>query len=257
MRAIFTVSLNRKAQGALASTTDFLNSLKANGWEDVNLVADSSAETPDGNGRRKRTYAEATESLWRLMPETAVDEREYLVYFFRLQDTQTDVVLTQRNTGSVKFRLINPNLEKLLEACEVLIRQLTKPTDTRDPVYSIKSRRVEILEKGDTHEIIAGRVIVDHLAEARALNGKNYWLSIVTAICFVLLTGILFLLKWSGLTEQSIWLGFTERLTTVAITTSVISVFDFVQTYRQLRRHKIVAWKVSTDLNQTWLEQDD
>lgn len=258
MRAIFTVSLNRKAHGSLASTSDFLSSIKAQGWEDLKLVAEKPADNSPSDAAPEKTYADAVEPLWELMPETAAtDEREYLIYYFKLQDTLTDVVLTQRNTGSVKFRLINPNLEKLLEACELLIRQLTKPTDTRDPAYTIRSRRVEVLEKGDIHEIIEGRVIVDHFAEARSLNGKNFWLSIVTGVAFVVLTGLLFFLKWWGLNPLSVWFGAIERLTTVAITSSVISGFDFAQTYRQLKRHKIVAWKVSTDLNDTRLELEE
>lgn len=244
MRAIFTVSLNKKSQSTIATKEDFINTLKFNGWEDVNLVPDNVNEKSDG----QRTYSDATASLWGHMPEIAQDEKDYLIYYFRLVDTQTDVIITHRNKGTVKFRLLNPDLEKLLEACELLIRELTKPEDSKSTAYIVNSGRVEILEKGDIHLIIRGRVIANHFKEAKRVNGKNFYLGITMLIAFILLIVGLVTENWIHVGHETVLFGSTERLSTVAITTAIVSGFDFWQTYRRLKSNKIISWKVSTEL---------
>ena len=130
----------------------------------------------------------------------------------------------------------------------MLVRELTKPEDSKNPPYTMRNGRVEILEKGDIHEIIRGRVIINHFKEAKRINGKNFWLGIVMAVTFFLLTASLLTENWLHIPHESVLYGSTERLSTVAITTAIVSIFDFWQTYRRLKSNKTISWKVSTEL---------
>jgi hypothetical protein len=195
MRAIFTLEVPKESSNDFLSNDKFLSLIRIQGWDDNSIKGYS-------EDKKLESYKNKASKLWSLMPEVANQEKDYLIFCGRLQDNQTDFIITRENEGFVKFRLIQPKLDKLQDSTEkiltVLLRQSTDLTKT--PTLKISNNLVEILEKSETYEIIEGRIIIDAFKEAKLVNHKNYSISIFTGILFVIfLIGIILPIFWTAI----------------------------------------------------------
>jgi hypothetical protein len=241
MRAIFTVTLPKKNATEYQSDDDFLSFLRSEGLDDPKIM-------PLKKEKQIENYERSAQKLWEQMPEVAKEEKEYLIFCGFLQDNQTYFLITRRNVGYAKFRLLNPNLDKLQDNTEMLIKGLVRKDSNKNPNYEITNNSIEILEKNENHVIIQGRVITNSWKEAKLKNTKNYLISFTTFLLFLLFLILMFLLKYLDAKDNFFYTTF-ERLDTVALTTCIVSAFDFWTTYKQIKEHKIVAWTVSTEIS--------
>lgn len=243
MRAIFTLEIPKDSANSFLTDDKFLSLIRNQGWDDNSFKDLNDAE-------KLLKYKEKAENLWSLMPEVANQEKKYLIFCGRLQDSQTDFLITRENEGFVKFRLIQPKLDKLQDSTEKILKILLKQSTeyTKTPILKIANDYVEILEKGETYEIIEGRIIINAFKESKLVNNKNYAIAISTGIAFIIVLGIIFMFALYEIDHKSFWYESLERLNTVLLTTCIVSAFDFYQTYRNIKEHSLIAWTVATDL---------
>lgn len=243
MRAILTVALPKKSETEFQTDDDFLSIIRGQGWDDPKI-----AILPKDKQTIK--YQEMATHIWKQMPEVAQDEKEYLIFCGYFQDNQTDVIITRRNVGFAKVRLLNANLDKLQDSTEKMVEKLVvKETDSKKPQFEIANKTVEILEKNEIHEIIQGRVITNAWKEAKLKNSKNYSIAFWTFFAFLGLFFTLIILRFvMHYDKDDFWYETNTRLHTVALTTFIVSAFDFWTTYKQIKENKIISWTVSTEI---------
>jgi len=242
MRAIFTVLIPKKDSLHYLSNEEFLSLIRQQGWDD-NALANLSEE------EKTKVYHERAADLWDLMPEVAQEEKDFLVFYSRLNNNnQIRFIVTRQNDLFAKFRLLHPALDKLQESTEGIINCLIHQSNdsTRTPALSIDKQYVEILEKNETHKIIEGRVVIDAMKEAKSKNGKNFKIAVVSGIAFIVLLVLLGMLNQANMDHDNLLFSTIERLNTVAITSFIVSAFDFWQTYKNIKSKMTIAWTVST-----------
>lgn len=245
MRSIFTIAIAQKSgDNKFLTNEEFLSFIRAGGWDDPKIL-----DIQNENDRLAR-YNEIAESSWSHMPEVANDEKDHIIFCGTMQNNQTKFVITRANLGYAKFRLINPNLDRLQESTEQMIKFLVNPLneESKKPKFTIERQRVEILEKNEIHEIIEGRVIYNAFKEAKARNSKNYLLAIATFILFLLSLAAIISLRLCGIPHDNLWVNMSERINTVSLTTCAVSAYDFYATYKSIKDNNIVAWTVSTEI---------
>ena len=193
MRSIFTIAISKKSgDNKFLSNEEFLSFVRSGGWDDPKIL-----EIPN-EAERLVKYQKLADDAWGYMPEVAKDEKEHIIFCGSLQNNQTKFLITRANDGYAKFRLINPNLDRLQESTEQMIKFLVNPgnEDSKTPKFTIERQRVEILEKNEIHEIIEGRVIYNAFKEAKSRNRKNYWLSIVAGVAFFVFAATIYFLRY-------------------------------------------------------------
>ncbi|MBI5539304.1 MAG: hypothetical protein HY951_04545 [Bacteroidia bacterium] len=184
--------------------------------------------------------------VWDLMPEVAKEEKKFLIFCGDIPSSQTKIIITRQIPAEAKIRLINPKLDKLQQATEDIVKKLTKSILTEAPL-KVVNNEVEILEHKETYQIIEGRVINSAFKEAIKENGKHFYIS-ETALAILILTGIwLLIMSRQGYNSFPVLFPLIERIFTVAMTTFIVSGFDFWHTYKNISQAKTIAWTVSTE----------
>jgi hypothetical protein len=232
MRAVFTVDVPT-VDGKYPTNDEFLTRLRNNGWEDVKLQHLDEDE-------KQRKYQELAKDLFSDMPELANEEKEYVIFYGVLQDNQTKFIVTRRITGQATFRLLQPALGRLQRSTEKMIRQLVNPSHHDKPL-SVSYQSVFIYERGHEDVIIRGRIIPKPIWEAWRIDRKNIFLSVGS---FLLVVPVIALQLFISTDEHRVIGGNLERLSTALLTTLLVSVLGFYQTYVEIKKNKIIAWTV-------------
>jgi hypothetical protein len=239
MRSVTTFEIPTKAGTSFPTDQEFLVRISSIGLTD-----------PSKTIANFKTIADAKnssgQSIWDLMPEVAKEEKDFLIFCGDLPSSQTKIIITRQIPAEAKIRLINPKLDKLQQATEDIVKRLTKSILTESPL-KVVNNEVEILEHKETYQIIEGRVINSAFKEAIKENGKHFYIS-TTALTILLLTGIaLLIMSRQGYDKFPVLFPLVERIFTVAMTTFIVSGFDFYHTYRNITQAKTIAWTVSTE----------
>jgi hypothetical protein len=235
MRAVFTVSIPQVSTEKYPTNEEFLSRIRALGWENIKVREMSDEE-------KNVWYQTEAATLWDEMPEIAAQEKEYVIFFGLLQDNQTRFIITRVTDGQATFRLIHRNLDRLQSSTVKMVRQLIEPHGNL-PGLSISNYRISIYERKHDDIIIQGRVVPNALAEAWRVDSKN----ILLAIGALLLAVPSFIaLIWINSSTNQIIGGTLERASTAFLTTMIVSVIGFIQTYLQIRNIKVIDWAVAS-----------
>lgn len=232
MRAVFTVDIPL-IDGKYPDNEYFLERLRANGWEDMSFLS----LKPEEKLERYKAHAS---QLFSEMPELAAEEKDYVIFFGVLQDTQTKFIVTRRILGQATFRLLHPVLGKLQPSTEKMVRQLISPIHHDKPL-PVSYQSIVIYERGFDDVIIKGRVIPAPFREAWRVNKKDAFLIIGS---FLLLVPTIIAQLYVDTNQHRVIGGNLERLSTVLVTTMIVSLLGFLQTYVDIRKKKIIAWTV-------------
>jgi len=240
MRAVFTVQISAVSVDKYPTNEEFLSRIRALGWEDVKVKELSEED-------KLKWYEEHAEKLWENMPEIAADERDYVIFYGVLQDNQAKFIITRVTEGQATFRLLHPNLDRLQASTIGMVKKLIESVGNLQPIR-ISNQRISIYERGYDEIIIQGRVVPNALAEAWRVDKRN----ILLAIGAFLLTVPTFAgLIWVNSQTNQILGGTLERASTAFLTTFIVSVIGFLQTYLQIRNIKIVDWVVASNSEHT------
>ncbi len=238
MRSVTTFSIPTKAGTSYPTDQEFLVRISSLGLADTNKTIDDYKKKAD-------TKNTSGQCIWDLMPEVAKEEKEFLIFCGDIPSTQSKIIITRQIPAEAKIRIINPKLDRLQQATEDIVKKLTKSILSEAPLTVINNE-VEILEHKETYQIIEGQVISSAFKEAVKENGKHFYIS-TTAFTILILTGIgLFIMARQGHENFSILFPLIERVFTVALTTFIVSGFDFWHTYKNIAQAKTIAWTVST-----------
>jgi hypothetical protein len=238
MRSVFTVLIPPVGTNNYPTDTEFLTRIRSLGWENTRAKEKSEEEL-------KEWYKTKAAEIWNQMPEIAMAEKEYVIFFGDLQDNQTKFIITREVEGQATFRLLQTNLDKLQSSTVYMVKTLRKPIGSLLPL-EISNQRVSIYERGHDEIIIQGRVISNAFDETWRVDKKN----ILLAIGALLLSIPLFTtLIWVNSKTNQIIGGTLERASTAFLTTFIVSLIGFIQTFLEVRSTKVVDWVVSVSKN--------
>jgi hypothetical protein len=234
MRSVFTVQIPPISTDRYPTDDEFLSRIRALGWENTKAKEKADDEL-------KNWYTQKAAEIWDQMPEIAIAEKEYVIFYGELQDTQTKFIITRLVEGQATFRLLQKNLDRLQASTVYMIKTLRKSIGSLPPI-EISNQKVSIYERGYDEIIIQGRVVTSTLAETWRVDKKNVLLAIGA---FFLALSFLIAIIWINSTTNQIIGGTLERASTAFLTTFVVSIIGFVQTYLEVHNIKIVDWVVS------------
>lgn len=232
MRAVFTVKIPPIGPNRYPTDEEFLLRVRSRGWEDRDI------SSLGDEAEKKVRYQEKAKHMWDDMPEIAVDEKKFLIFYGYMLDTQTEFVITRRNDGQATFRLLQPDLYKLQASTLIMLRALLS-SDLEVPPVKISGNSVKIYEKGQDHKIIEGRVVDNPLREAVRTNNKDILLAVIPLILAI--ASIIALPAMDPLNE--VLYGTVERFSTAMFTSTVISSLGFLQTWYEIKSKKLVDWR--------------
>ena len=235
MRAVFTVQIPPVSTDRYPTDEEFLSRIRALGWENTKAREKADDEL-------KAWYNEKASELWDLMPEIASGEKDYVIFYGDLQDNQTKFIITRVVDGQATFRLLHPNLDRLQASTIYMVDTLQKPVGTLPPL-EIRNQRISIYEREHDDIIIQGRVISSYAKETWRIDKKNILLAFGA---FLLAVPTFITLIWVNSNTNEIIGGTLERASTTFLTTFVVSLIGFIQTYLEIRKIKIVDWMVAS-----------
>lgn len=234
MRAVFTVQIPSVSTDRYPTDDEFLSRIRALGWENTKAREKADDEL-------KAWYTQRASEIWDLMPEIASGEKEYVIFYGELQDNQTKFIITRLVEGQATFRLLHPNLDRLQASTVYMVKTLQKSVGSLPPL-EIRNQRISIYERGHDDIIIQGRVITSYARETWRVDKKNVLLAFGS---FLLAVPTFITLVWVNSQTNTIIGGTLERASTTFLTTFVVSVIGFIQTYLEIRNVKIVDWIVA------------
>lgn len=197
-------------------------------------------ETPESD--RSTWYREQADSLWESMPEIAGHEKEYVIFCGVLPANHTRLIITRIVEGRATFRLLHERLDKLQGATTALVKDLLDANGNL-PHLGISYEQISIYERGFDHIIIHGRVIPNVAREAWRVDKRNVLLA-AGGLFFAI--PCLVALLWLNSTTNAIVGGTLERASTAFLTTTIVSLIGFLQTYLDVRSAKLIDWTVAT-----------
>lgn len=238
MRAVFTVQIPAVSAEKYPSDEEFLSRLRVLGW-DYTHIKDLAED------ERKKWYFEEASALWEQMPEIANDEKNFVIFYGKLPDNHTKFIVTRLTDGQATFRLLHPHLDRLQASTYYMIEELIKPSSNITPLQ-VRNRRISIYEIGHNEIIIKGRVIESTLQETVRTDRKNMLIALgallISIPCFIALI-------WINSQTNRIVGGTLERVSTAFLTTFIVSAIGFLQTYLEIRKHKLIDWQVASTSN--------
>jgi hypothetical protein len=234
MRSVFTVKIPPISADKYPSDDEFLSRGRALGWENIKAKEKADDE-------RKAWYVQKASEIWDQMPEIAAAEKDYVIFYGELQDNQTKFIITRVVEGQATFRLLHPNLDRLQASTAYMVGTLLAPVGNL-PALEISNNRISIYERGYDDIIIQGRVIKSAMEETWRVDKKNILLAVGA---FLLAVPTFITLIWVNSKTNQILGGTLERASTTFLTTIVVSLIGFIQTYLEIRKHKIIDWAVA------------
>lgn len=240
MRAVFSVEIPRSMSGGFPTNDEFLNKIRAYGWEDIKLK-----DLPEPE--RSQGYKKLAEQLWEMMPEVPNAEKDYVIFYGVLPDIQTRFVITRITEGQATFRILHSNLAQLKLSIKKMIRRLMESELFGEPSFRIINRSVRIYERGLDTILIRGRVITSPLEEAWRVDKRNILLFVAA---FVLAIPSFVSLVWINSSTNRILGGTLERLTTTLLAVMLVGVMGFLQTYMEVRASGLIHWSIPDDLEE-------
>lgn len=234
-----------KRVGALASVSAVHDASSLSVVPTDAALADSrsgqNAEMEEIN--RHKRYQELASVLFKDMPEVVANEEQQSVIFYGyLADEKTKFVITRMVSGQITFRLLHPSLTSLQSSTEKMVRKIIGSTVAAKPLV-VSNERVEVLERGQEHVIVTGRVIPHALRETIRTDKRDAYLSIIPTL---LLYPTIALGEFLGRTSITLQ-GHMERMSTALLTTALVSFLGLAQTYSDIRKNKIIAWSFAAD----------
>ena len=206
------------------------------GWEPIALRPTGGPET-DGT-----VYRRAAAALFDQMPELPVDERDAVIFFGYLSDTQTRFMVTRTVPGSITCRLLQEDLPRLKVSTERMVRRLLS-TRFFDRQVGITHNRIVVYERNSENILITGRSIPGPWREAWVSGAKD---RLITIVCLVLLLPVTLLL-WYVPPASHVLYGSLERLSTALIAAAIVSAVSLYHAYLNIRRTQIVIWSIRED----------
>jgi hypothetical protein len=231
MRSKFIVN----ADGKFPTDEEVRSAIRRFGWEprEASLL-NSEKEKVD-------KYAEISSKLFEEMPEVAQPEKADVIYSGFLSADQTSFVVTRSSDGEITYRLLQPELPKLIQATEKIIKAIEgQRVSSRDE--NIIDKTILVYEKGHDYVILRGRVVENKLLETARSNLKD---AVVVAICsftlivlsIVLATGVL-----GGVAPS--WIQGVIRLSVPICALFIASLAGLIITYREITNTRVVSWNL-------------
>ncbi|MBI5230669.1 MAG: hypothetical protein HY876_00705 [Coriobacteriales bacterium] len=250
MRAVFTVKIQGGPEGYFPSDEDVVVALRRSGWEprfgpfweyfcDAAAAECSVGEMAAAEMRvRALWYTEQAHKAFEAMPEVAADspERDSVVYFGRLPETDTCFAVTRVVMGELKFRLLQDELLDLQASTDRIVRSILK----QDLFVSIIRGKVEIYERGRDRVLLTGKVISNVLREAYRRDSRDVALATVPFLLFLAVFPLS--VAVAGELEPHV-ASLIERFSTAMLTTTIVSSLGFLSVLLRLRRESIVEWE--------------
>ena len=176
------------------------------------------------------------------MPEVAAAERRRLIYLGYIADEQVFFVITRMVAGVITFRLLHQDLERLQRATLTLVQSVVQATIAQQQL-EISSPVVQIYKRKYDHIIINGRIITHPLREVI----REHWRDFLVFPVALSLAIVTFAPLVGGFVDkETVWFGMIERFNTVMDTTSLILFLQFLATYFQIRRRRLINWIVGS-----------
>lgn len=249
MRAVFTVKLEGKPSGAFPSDEEVISVLRDFGWEPrsgpfweyfCDRAADCPIDEQAAAEERVRSlwYSEQGHRAFDSMPELKPQdpERDSVIYFGRLAETDTEFVVTRLVMGELKFRLLQPELIDLQSATDQVIKSVL-PEEIFGGVVRSK---VVVYETGQNHVLLTGEVIANALREAYRRDSRDVALTIVPLLLFI----VMFPVSHAVAPElRPDIASLIDRFSTAMLTTSIVSALGFLNILFRLRRESAVIWE--------------
>ncbi len=238
MRSVFTIDLPVNNEGIYSDNHEVLKLLRSFGWEPAGIRDLGNDETA-----KEQKYKESAEVLFRDMPEIAVEEKDYVIFFGFLADTQTKFAVTRTVEGQITFRLLHPVLPRLQSSTRKMVRKIIA-SRLSDKQLEISNQSIVIYERGFDHIILSGRVIPSAVRETIRTDRKDMLLFVGPLLFLVPLAAGLVLVNPA---THRLLGGTLERMSTALLTTSLVSLLGLIQNYYEIRRNRLIAWTFTID----------
>lgn len=267
MRARFAADLRPKASGDYPSDEEIVHLLDGYEVRNMELLVSQAADVvaresvashaasgttitsiarivpaTDSNPR-KPLYTALAAKLFRDMPEVAAAEKDHVIFYGYISDSQTEFVVTRMVSRQLVFRLLHPELSRLKAATQKIVKELSEDDGNNEQIrLSISDEIVDVYEKGHDHVIIKGRIIGPklraRLRETLRLNYKDFMVSAAFLILFLIT-----LFALSRVDPKDTLHAHLERFSTGFITTFFVSLFGLGTTYWSVSRNQVIAWR--------------
>jgi len=244
MRAVFHITVPQNtADGSFPNDTNVREWLKGFGWE-PSEIANITNEVEKAEKHKNLCLSQKSD-----LPEIAEKELESAIFFGVTSQTQSHIIVTRANVGELAFRVINEKFMKLTLATEFVV---TKIIDNKKWIMEhtnngIINESVTLYEKKSSNSFFIGRVIENYVLEAKRINKKDFWISIVSFISLIFLIPIALLKPegaiFAGKQDTINFIeGSVDRLSTALFAALIISAIGIINTYIDIRSHKRIKW---------------
>jgi hypothetical protein len=236
MRSKFIVKISTKSDGKFPSDVEIRSILRTFGWEPREV------STVEGEEEKVEKYKAIGLKLFEEMPEVAKNEKDDVIYAGFLSADQTHFVVTRSSDGEITFRLLQPELPKLIQATEKIIRSIEKEKFSNRDDEVIINRSISVYERSHDHIILQGRVVENKIIEALRSNLKD---TVVVGLSIVFLLILSVPLSIGLLSQGShIWFDSAVRVAISVAALFVVSLAGLIITYRDITQTRVVNWNL-------------
>jgi dihydroneopterin aldolase len=232
MRALFTIKFSKERNKEYPTDEEISEKVFSDaGWADNKI-----SKLPDWESKLKE-YLSLSAPLFQnsVLPEAASVEDKDKVIFYGTMNKEVKIIVTRTNDSEINVRLIEPELLRLQETTESIIKTLKERYKTlNDSKIVIEKDRVIIYEKGHDHKIIKGDIVLNKISlnTVKKENKGNYILFLVSFVA-----SASFLVLYYYYQNQ-----YTDKLSLTFLTIFATSFTKLIQTYLELKKYKIIKW---------------
>lgn len=245
MRALINVALPTHDHGGFLSVAEFRKIMSDLGLEPPDLPIVSYEEDRESTEQLRDYFLERARPIFDRMPENNDEEKfrkartaQNIIYASELGKSNTLFMVTAQVKGMVRFRLLNPRVEKLQEGCEELVLKFRAYKQIRLEVEG----EIQIFEHGLESSTISGAVVEGRLRGITSLAARDFILVFIGLVGFVILS----LISLSGVVSDPWLKGQIDRFSTAMLTTifaSLVSIYYFA-----VRSAPVIKWTASFDI---------
>ncbi len=234
MRSKFIVRIRR--HGEKYPTKEELRSvIRRHGWESADVSCLASDE------EKEEKYKQEGERLFEQMPEVVQNERNHVIFYGCVQSDAAEFVVTRSTEGEITYRLLQPELNRLIRATEKIIKEVEKDRHHIEFFSSsdehIVGKQVLIYERDSDHVVLEGRVVENPTAETIKTNPKDTVVLILAAVFLVLRFASHRIFEIKFMSQEDF-----DKFTLSIVAVSLVSFIGFLITLFSIRKNRIISW---------------
>jgi len=244
MRALMNVKLPIDEDGHFISSREFRQLLQIMGLRPSEMPGEEDADA------LKEYCLQRAQPIFDRMPEKSEEEqvkkefsKKNIVFASDLPQTNTLFMVTAHTESEYRFRLLNPKIEALQDGCEDLVLEIRDHNQRHPHKQLLIVGKIDIYEHGLEESTISGTVIHSRWRTTRRMAGRDYLITIVGLILFILLTSML---VFEVVPPAGTMHNLIDRLSTAMFTATIVSGISVYYTYRQLV--PTIKWTATYDI---------